>query len=120
MSARRWAICGPRRCRPDQHDVAGAVVALDDLVGDAGLRPPELVGAEDGRAQRKAALTGGRRVDLCGARGTGAALGHLVLIPWGPRRIPLTESDDRTTRSRHTIVRPGAISGVGARSRDPA
>ena len=31
----------------DQHDVVGAVVALDDLVRDPGQRPPEVGGVED-------------------------------------------------------------------------
>ena len=37
----------PTALQPDQHDAVGAVVAFDDLVGDAGERPADVVGAQD-------------------------------------------------------------------------
>ena len=36
----------PAGVQADEHDVVGAVVALDDLVGDAGERPAQVVGVE--------------------------------------------------------------------------
>ena len=37
----------PTSLQPDQHDAVGAVVAFDDLVGDAGESPADVVGAQD-------------------------------------------------------------------------
>ena len=43
----------PARVEADEHDVVGAVIALDDLVRDAGQRAAEVGGVEDVRAQHR-------------------------------------------------------------------
>ena len=47
----RCASATPAGVQADEHDVVGAVVALDDLVRDAGQRAAEIGGIEDVRAE---------------------------------------------------------------------
>ena len=60
------------RVEADEHDVVGAVVALDDLVRDAGERPAQVRGVEDTGPERKdATRTWGRVVVGSGPLGGG-------------------------------------------------
>jgi hypothetical protein len=43
------------RVHPDEDDVVGSLVALHDLVGDAGERPAQVRGIEDAGPKRKSA-----------------------------------------------------------------
>ena len=90
---------------PDQHDVVGAVVALDDLVGDAGDGPLQVVGLEDPGPEKPMPLT--RRV-----RGAPSRLFAQVVrlrgdLTGSPSRLPLGRYHDRggsgtPTTSRRT------------------
>ena len=66
--ASRSAIHTPPRCRPTQHDAVGAVVALDDLVGDAGERPAHVVGVSTSVWTRKTPPAGGASPGSVGSR----------------------------------------------------
>ena len=61
----------PPRVEADEHDTVGAVVALHDLVGDAGVRAAQVVGVEDGGTEDKRTAVSGGRVQsrLSGAGG---------------------------------------------------
>jgi len=80
----------------DEHDVVGAVVALDDLVGDAGVGPAQRVGVE--------------HLGPTGER-SGRAPGHKKTTPVGGRGVFRLH---RITRA-HEILR-GNLAGSPSRS----
>ena len=82
LDGRRQAL-GDRQTpgvEADEEDVAGAVVALDDLVGDPGERPPQVVGVEHpGPEQKRTPVRGLGGAPRLRGRRSGAGRGHVLL-----------------------------------------